>query len=154
MSQKSFSAAVDDWVKKSQLRMEIVFKESTQRIIAEMQKVGPSKKNPGGGAGGHMPVDLGYLRASLTASLNANEAGITVPPDDAQTFSYKDNNVAMTILSAKLGDTIYAVYTAIYANRMEYGFGSFPGYGFVRLAAQKWDTVVEQVVAEAKLRAP
>lgn len=159
--QKSFSASIEKWAKATMEDVENVFKEAAQRVIEKMQTVGPSKARPGGGAGGHMPVDTGFLRASLVASLNSPTTGITVAPKDVGAHQYNEGQVSLVILSARLGDSIYAVYTAAYARRLEYGFFGVDslgrqynqgGYGFVRLAAQQWPKIVEEVVKEAKRR--
>lgn len=159
--QLSFDAQVDDWVRKTEARMLAVFRESAQRIILEMQKVGPSVKNPGGGAGGAMPVDTGFLRASLMTTLNNPDTTVKFKDDAIGAYVWQEGSVQLVILAARIGDSIYAVYTASYARRMEYGFSGTDslgrtynqsGYGFVRLAAQKWKQVVEEVVRDAKAR--
>lgn len=154
----SFSTGVDAWVRETKARIEAVWKESTQRVVAEMQR--PAE------GGGNMPVDTGYLRASLLASTDA-------PPDvreDAVGEKKKDykpltddegltGNVAVIISGAQIGQTIYVCYTAAYARRIEYGFSgedslgrvyNQAGRGFVRLAAQRWPLIVEEVVNDLK----
>lgn len=159
--QRSFSASIEAFAKRSLEDIEFIFKEAAQRVIEEMQRVGPSVARPGGGAGGRMPVDLGFLRASLVATLNQPTTGLTVPSSDVQSYRYDEGQVSLVILAARLGDSIYAVYTAAYARRMEYGFTGKDslgrdydqgGYGFVRLAAQQWQDIVGAVVREAKQR--
>jgi hypothetical protein len=152
MAQQSFTAQIDAWATKVEKRLEFVFKEAAQRVIEDMQRVGPSVANPDGGAGGHMPVDTGFLRASLVVSINSIDAGIKVAPKDVWTHTYDESGTTMIILGAKLGDSIFAVYTAAYARRMEYEGAGGTGYGFVRLAAQKWQSVVATVVREAQAR--
>lgn len=141
MAQQSFAAQVDAWVAKTKERTEAVFKESAQRVLAEAQK--PV------GAGGNMPVDTGFLRASLQATINAPVAAVTFRTEGQQ---YDAASVALVIAGAQLGDTIYGVYTANYARYVEYGSRGRAGRGFVRLAAQQWPQIVSQVVAEAKSR--
>jgi len=158
---QGWAAQIKSWSKATEEDLGKIFRESAQRVIEEMQRVGPSVANPGGGEGGNLPVDLGFLRASLTAKLNAPETGITVPPSDTQSYQYNEGAISLIILSAKLGDSIFAVYTAAYARRLEYGFNGTDslgrsynqsGYGFVRLAAAQWPTIVKRVVAEVKAR--
>lgn len=159
--QRSFSAQIDEWVAATEVRMLAVFRESAQRVIAEMQKVGPSVANPDGGVGGNMPVDTGFLRASLLATLNSPATEMTFKDSDVEVYTWQEGQVQLVILGAKIGDVIYAVYTASYARRMEYGFSGTDslgreynqeGYGFVRLASQKWQDIVSAVAAEAKAR--
>lgn len=143
----SFSATVDAWTKASERRMEAVFRESTERVISEMQT--PV------GAGGNMPVDTGFLRASLMASTDtpATMQDASMPADGGSYPSPASGitgQVSMVILGAKIGHTIYACYTAAYAAHQEYGSKGRAGRGFVRLAAQRWQAIVEAVVKEAK----
>lgn len=140
-----FSAQVDAWIRQSEQRFEAVFRESAQRVIAEMQK--PV------GAGGNMPVDTGFLRASLLATTGSPpqirkdhvpEKGASYLGDDAA------GQVALVIAGAGIGQTIYACYTAAYAAFVEYGTSKMAGRGFVRLAAQRWQQIVDQVVSEVR----
>jgi hypothetical protein len=173
--QQDFSAAVDAWVQETTERLEAVFKESTQRIIAIMQEPGYSvasvkiaiKKGIGSkGRGkkraalqgpirpqfgtGNLPVASGFLRASLMASTTEPPAMERPRPQGDAEYNYTGANVTMTIIGAKLGQTIYACYTANYAAAVEYGAQGRPGRGFVRLAAMQWQTVVNQVVSDLK----
>jgi hypothetical protein len=142
----NFSAAVDAWTKKSTARAEAVLRESTQRLIEEANTVGPSVNAPGGGAGGKMPVDTGFLRASMAVSFN----GMPVGPsrNDGKTVLYDGSEVTLKLAGVKLGKTIYAGWTAEYAIYME------ERYGFMRSAAQNWQPIVTQVITEAKERFP
>lgn len=155
-----FAAEVDEWVLKSKKRLLYVFLEAVQRVISTMQEVGPSKARGGSGSG-RMPVDTGFLRASLVVEINSLTARQTVNESSVGSYSYNDSQVSLIILAAKLGDSIYAVYTAVYARRLEYGFSGTDsrgvsvdqeGYGFVSGAASQWRAIVNQVVREAKAR--
>lgn len=149
MAQQSFDASVSAWVKQSERRMETVFKESAQDVISEMNEVGPSKANPNSFGTGNMPVDTGYLRASLQSGLNAppNEMVFRPPPEDEKKRTdYDPEAVALTINGAKVTDRIFATYGAVYARRME------AMYGFVRLAAQNWQSIVNKRAAIVKTR--
>jgi hypothetical protein len=142
MAQQSFTAQINAWVAATKERGEAVFKQSAQEVIETMQT--PVA------AGGNMPVDTGFLRASLRTTLNApTQGGLANPGTPAQ---YDSGSVSLAINGAGLGDTIYAVYTANYASFVEYGSRGRPGRGFVRLAAQQWPQIVDQVAKEAQSR--
>jgi len=140
----TFSAQVDQWVKKTKERQEAVFKKSVERTIEIMQT--PVAK------GGNMPVDTGFLRSSFQAGLNAPVFGPTQPPKKRVSFSYNGSQATMVIASAEIGDTIFGTYSANYAKFVHDGANGRPGRPFVRLAAQQWQTTVNQVVQEAKSR--
>ncbi len=146
MTQKSFSASVSDWVRKSEARIEAVFKSSAQDVISEMQEVGPSVANPDSFGTGHMPVDTGFLRASLQAEINQLATPVMVFRLPGRSEQYDPSPVALVIAGAALGDKIYATYAAAYAPRME------ARYGFVRLAAQNWQQIVTRNAALARQR--
>lgn len=141
----SFTASVNAWVAMSERRIETVFKESAQDVISEMQEVGPSVANPDSHGAGNMPVDTGALRASLQAALN-QPSNVVFRPPAAGNIAYDPSHVALVVASAKAGDTIYATYSVEYARAMEYR------YGFTRLAAQNWQSIVNRRAAIVKRR--
>lgn len=174
---QSFAAEVGKWVTDTKQRQEAVFKESAQRVIEEMQRPGASlatakkaiakgigskgrgksKKLVAGpigdpGGGGNMPVDTGFLRASLMASTKMPKPRGGAP-EEGKTYSFDEGQVALVIAGAEIGDTLYAVYGANYARAVEYGHNGAPDRGFVRLAAQQWQGIVAEVAAEARSRA-
>lgn len=138
VSSHSFSSQIDEWVKETQERMLAVFRESTQRTVSNAQQM--------------VPIDTGFLRASVRASLNG------MPPIDreakptAPAYGYDDTGVVMTIANAELGDTIYVGWTAAYAAHVEYGTSKMVGRGFVAIAALAWPNTVYQVSQELKAR--
>ena len=93
------------------------------------------------------PVDTGYLRASLTVSLDG-----PLPLRGKQGDGYKAEPYALVIAKAKLGETITASFVANYAGHVEYGANGRAGVGMVRLAAQAWPAHVSRAVTGAKAR--
>jgi hypothetical protein len=143
MPQGSFSGQVSAWVAKSKARVEAVYKESAQRVIAEMQR--PV------GVGGNMPVDTGFLRASLMAELGTPNFGLRDNPGGKAV--YDAGQVSLIIASAKITDPITAVYTANYAKFVNDGARGRAPRQFVGLAAQQWPRIVDEVCREAQGRA-
>ena len=138
---ESFSAQVDAWVLKTEKRINAVFKTAIQRVFEEARL--PV------GAGGNMPVVTGFLRASFLSTIGSPATVITFNTGSAGVIDSVDSQIALTILQAKIGDTVYGVFTAVYARRQEYEH-----YHFVSKAAQRWQTIVDDVVKEAKSRNP
>jgi hypothetical protein len=62
--------------------------------------------------------------------------------------------IALVIAGASLGQPIYMGFVASYAAHVEYGARGRAAVGMVRLSAQQWPQIVNQVVAEAKARFP
>lgn len=141
---RSFSAQVDEWVRQTEQRTTAVFRESAQRVIADMQT--PVS------AGGNMPVDTGFLRASLQVAINAAPAPVARPNPGGGLHAYSDGSVAATIGGAEIGDLITASYGAAYARAIEYGSEGRAPRAFVRSAAQKWPSIVAAVASELKGR--
>lgn len=137
----TFSADVNAWVRKSKKRMLVVFQQSVQDVVDIMQT--PV------GAGGNMPVDTGFLRSSLTAQINVAPQGYTKKSGPGP-YVLDEAQYTLVINSAKLGDTIYAVYLAEYAYFQEYGSRGRDGRGFVRLAAMQWQSIVNDNVRKAQ----
>ncbi len=120
--------------------MTAVFRESTQRVVSAAQR--------------RIPVDTGFARASIRASLSA------MPPIDPnftnkarQTASYDPGEISLVIAGAKIGQTIHIGWTANYAIYLEYGSSKKAPAGFVRISAEEWPRIVREVSAEAKRRA-
>ena len=139
----NFGAQVDSWVRESEQRMLAVFRESTQRTISLAQEA--------------VPVDTGFLRASIQASLSAmptiaEEKSGGSAKKNAKALAKFDNTVVLTIAGAKLGQTIYVGYTASYAIYVEYGTSKMSPRPYVGLAAAQWSRTVSQVVDELKTR--
>ncbi len=134
-----FGADVSNWVKKTQARMTAVFRESTQRVVAQAQK--------------RIPVDTGFARASIRGSLES------MPPIDPAFHGEKGNTysdsgeVTLVIAGAQIGQTIYVGWTANYVGFLEMGHSQQAPSGFVRLAALEWPRIVREVSVEAKSRA-
>lgn len=136
----SFEAQVKAFADKAIDKLETIFRASSQDVAKEMSTTV--------GNGGNMRVDTGFLRASMLASLS------TLPPVDPNgrpasdapknSYRYDAEAVNLTIAKATLKDTISIGFTAAYARPREYKDG------FVRLAAQNWQTIVSNNVAKVK----
>lgn len=156
MAGSSFSATVTAWVRQTQLRQEAVRKESVQRLVDAMQE--PVAK------GGHLPVDTGFLRASLRAVIGDQmPAMLETPKKKGGSYQFNEGEITGVIANAKFSDVITLAYTAAYARRLEYGFTGTDslgrhynqkGRGFVRRATQRWKSIVRDVCKEARQRAP
>jgi hypothetical protein len=142
MAGGSFSATVDAWTRKSKKRMRVVFQSSVQDVVEVMQT--PV------GAGGNMPVDTGFLRASLEAKIGSPPQGYRVKSKFDFGYQLDSAQYTLTINQADIGDVIYAVYLAEYAWFQEYGSQGRAGRAFVRLAAMQWSRIVQTNVRKAR----
>lgn len=136
----SFTAQVDRWTRKTEARTEAVFKESAQKLFEQAQTTI--------GEGGKLPLDTGWLRSSFGTSLQGPPPAVGANPYESGS-KQADWNAAdslLTINGAKLGDSIWGGWGAVYARPMEMR------YGFMRSAAQNWQSIVKQSAAEAKAR--
>lgn len=133
----TFSMAnLDQWTRKTEARMEAVFRTAAQSMIEEAQT--PTDK------GGNMRVDTGFLRNSGTAALNSIPTGSAL---QGQTFRQVDWDAAPSVLvinRAKIGDRIVFGWTANYADVRE------RKDGFMRLAAQNWPQHVKRAAAKVR----
>ncbi|WP_432475244.1 HK97 gp10 family phage protein [Brucella anthropi] len=145
---KSFAATIGQWAVKVDGALEVVFKESAQELVSQMDKLladmvydQPSSENY---------RRTGFLRASLMASREAmprlyrDNPGASVPPDLQQ--------VILVINSADIGDTIYLGYTANYAAYVHYGAKGAAPRPWVTLIAQRWEEIVAAKAKEVKQR--
>lgn len=130
MAKSNFADQVGAFVAKSEGRMTAVFRQSVQDVINEAQE--PR------GSGGNMPVDTGFLRNSGQAALNNTPSGESVKPDDYAGGTWSADEAALIISRAQLGDRVVFGWVANYAPYME------RRYGFLRLAAQNWNQIVQR----------
>lgn len=134
-----FSAQIAQWVKDVDGAAEAVFREASQQVLSQAQA--------------SVPVDSGFLRASLQAELNAEPDAIPdwSPASPGERYSGPQGGYVATVGASTLGDTIKARWTAKYAGYVEYGTSRMAARGFVRQAVQRWPQIV--AAAEAKLGA-
>jgi len=135
-----FSQKVSDFAAKAKSRPTAVFREATKELLREAQT--PQK------AGGNMPSESGYLRASNRVSLQSSPMPVAGnKPVKGQRYSYSSGNANRVIDSARLGkDTIYIGWIAVYGRVAEARFG------FARLAAQNWRSIVDRVAKRMEER--
>ncbi|MCO6050844.1 HK97 gp10 family phage protein [Mesorhizobium sp. RP14(2022)] len=136
MANLSFAAQVVDWVRKVEGATEAVFKESAQELVSQMQAL--------------VPVDTGFLRASLVASTSAMPALTLNNPGG--TFNADVGQIELVIAGSELGDTIYLGYTAKYGVYVHYGANGRSPRPWVDMVAQRWGTIVNEKAAELKSR--
>ena len=160
MASSTFVTEMTEWTLRYEAYSEAVFKDATQATVAEMQKVGPNARDPSAGEGGRMPVDLGFLRASLMASTAAMPVMDKKAPEGRTPVPYSPDDVNLIIRNAEIGKPIFVGFTAVYARRVNYGFTGQDKLGreynqegrlFVEHAAEQWSELVAK--SEAKARA-
>lgn len=138
-----FAAQVEDWCKNSEVLLEAVFHESAQRVSDAMTLAR--------GLGGNLPVDTGYLRASIQASKTAPPPINPASSGNAgQKYAFNSGPINLVINGAKLGETVFICATANYAAHVNYGTSKQPAALFVEQAAQRWPQIVAQVQTELK----
>lgn len=132
----TFAATVGDWARKVPGALEAVFKESAQELVHQLNAL--------------VPVDTGFLRASLRASTTAMPVMSLSNPGGS--FSIDAGEILLVIAGADIGDTIYLGYTANYGAFVHYGANGRPGRPWVDMVAQRWQQIVEAKAAELKQR--
>lgn len=140
-----FAAQIEDWAKDSEILLQGIFRESAQRVTNAMTLAR--------GLGGNLPVDTGYLRASIQASKTAPPPiNPTSKGNEGQPYAFNAGPINMVIEGAKLGETVFITATASYSAHVNYGTSKQPAALFVEQAAQQWPQIVTQVQNELKGR--
>ena len=134
----SFSAAIDEWVKETEARMNAVFRESARRIISLSQEY----------IVGLDAIDTGFMRGSVTVSLSSMPK---IDPAKTEGLPGGEEYV-LQIAGARIGQTIYAGYTAAYSRHVHDGTSKMAGRPYIYLAALQWPRVVYEVSQELKGR--
>lgn len=130
----SFTAQIEAWAAKVEGALEAIFRESVQELVSQMQAL--------------VPVDTGFLRASLVAS-TSQMPRLTTPQGGALPEA---GQIELVIISADIGDTIYLGYTANYGAYVHYGAQGRPPRPWVDMVAQRWQSIVDAKAAEIKAR--
>lgn len=136
MTEKSFSAAVDEWVRATKARTDAVFKTAAEKLAEEILE--------------RTPIITGTLAHSFQAS------GTQIPMARA---AVTPGPINLTIQSIPPGEPIVLFFSVAYAARVEYGFvgedslgRSFnqQGRGMIRLAVMNWQHIVDEAAREVK----
>lgn len=146
---QSFAATVGAWCEKVPSALEVIFKESAQELVSQLdQLLVDMVYNGPPAASGYKRT--GFLRASLMASttamptLSRANPGVSVPADLG--------DVILVINGADLGDVLYLGYTANYAAYVAFGARGAAPRPWVDLVAQRWIMIVDEVAARVKQR--
>lgn len=140
-SGSDFAAQISAFCSATKERQTAVFRESVERVVDAMQT--PVA------AGGNMPIDTGFLRASLRLTKDAPISATLANPGGSHSYG---GEVSLTLAGAEPGETLFACYGAAYAAAVNYGRNGKPGRMFVQLAAQRWPMIVNQVCADLQTR--
>ena len=132
----TFAAAVGEWARKVEGATELVFKEAAQELVTQLNTL--------------VPVDTGFLRASLRASTSAMPVLSLKNPGGS--FSVDPGEITLVIAGAEDGDTIYLGYTANYGAHVHYGANGRPGRPWVDMVAQRWASIVTDKSEEVRKR--
>jgi hypothetical protein len=133
----TFEAQVAEWARKVEGAVEVIFKESCQELVAELNTL--------------VPVDTGFLRSTLMASTTTMPVLNQVNPGQGA-FAPDVGTIELVIAGADAGDTIYLGYTANYGAHVHYGANGRPGRPWVSMVAQRWPAIVDRVAARVRSR--
>lgn len=133
----TFEAQVAEWARKVEGAVEVIFKESCQELVSELNTL--------------VPVDTGFLRSSLMASTTSMPV-MSLDNPGAGVFSPDIGTIELVIAGADAGDTIYLGYTANYGAYVHAGANGRPGRPWVAMVAQRWPSIVATVSARVRSR--
>ena len=127
-----FSAAIDDFIRKSEFLMEAVIKDAAQATFNEAQSM--------------VRIDTGFLINSAQASIGTLPVGEgkNTKGDDYKYPEWQDSSVSASLLQWDLNSPFYFGWVANYARARE------NKDGFMRRAAQNWPQHVNKAVAKVK----
>jgi hypothetical protein len=135
---QTFSADIEAWGRKTQARMLAIARESAQRVISVAQS--------------RVPVDSGFLRASIRASNSEMPAIDPKARGDGTPVTYDTGEIMLVIAGTELGQHLFVGYTASYSAAVHWGTSKMAPRLWVTLAAMEWPRIVSEVTQEAKTR--
>ena len=122
-------ANVDQWFKLTEDKMELVFKQALNYMLADIEIV-PGKMRGGTPEYGEIPRDFGRLAASLQSQVHGRSGQLYAGPD-----SY-----ILAIEGAELGDSLsftWGTSDVDYASQVHYGTKHMEGTFWIEVAASK-----------------
>lgn len=125
----TFAAQVGEWVTKVKTAQHLIFQQSVQDLVSELNAL--------------VPVDTGFLRASLVGSTVAMPSLSRPNPNRNAVYTIDSQQIELVILGTEPGDTIYLGYTANYGAHVHYGANGRAGRPWVEMVAQRWETIVK-----------
>ena len=137
MTTLSFSDQIDNWTKQTEARMMAVYKGSVQEFVSRAQA--------------RIPVDTGFARASIRASLESMpKINSSAKAVSGRNYSFDISPIVLLINSAKPGQTIYIGWTANYIPYLEWGHSDQAPNGFIGITALEWPQIVAGQIEKAK----
>ena len=132
MTRYTFSN-LDQWVRKTKKRTELVVKQATQDAIEQSSRTKPGVTRGGSVTRGFVPRADGFLAGSLQSSL---AGGIAQKGEDSHVF---------VVAGMVAGDVAQFRWTAAYARKLHYA-----GWFWVDVTANNWPEIVKQATIRAK----
>ena len=128
----TFKEEILEFKGRTRRKLDNIYRDSMKDLVEQAQK--PQA------AGGNMPVETGFLRSSIRASLTSMPTPVRgAVSEEGFRYNYIKGRIDAIIDKAKFGiDTVYIGWTAAYARRQENQFG------FMRLASQNWRQIVSR----------
>ena len=137
---RGFAAQLADFEKVVDDRLRRILRKSMDELLTMAQR--PIRE------GGRIPVESGYLRASLELR-EGDELVTTLEPltrTEAQAFAAdRPEGDTSIIEAAEVGKLYTATWRAPYAIISEFGSGRNPGYLSVTAASANWQQIVARV---------
>lgn len=144
MATRTLKAQVAAIVLKCKRRTEFVIRASPQDLAVMAQTPGPSVARPDNSKGGLLPVNIAFLRSTFAAKVGSMPIGPREAGDVSNIADWQPP-VALVLANLQIGDDLNMGWTAVYARPME------QRYGFMRAAADQWQTIVSKNVALARV---
>ena len=134
-------ADLDQWAAKMDRRMNAIARQATNDMLRDIEIV-PGMARGGAPQRGTIPRDIGALAGSMQSTLYGSTSMTAVG----------ENQWVGVVGQMQGGDVAQFTWggdSAPYANRIHYGWGTYPGTFFRDEAASKWSSYV----AAANIRA-
>lgn len=129
---EDFAGQVRRWSDETLEKLNVIVRKASAEVFAEVIQ--------------RSPVDTGRFRGNWQASIGSPSAGVLSTTDLGGGGSIAQAQGVTA--GADAGDVIYMVNNLPYAERLEYGWSGQAPNGMVRLAVQRWQPIVNAMVAQ------
>ena len=150
LNERTFLAPIDNFIRKCNFRMRATVRKACLDMVNDMQRVIPEGGEPAGR--NRMPVDTGFLRNSLVATVTGGtlEGSRTYAFSGTNAEGGRPDSYRLAIGTLEVGDVFTAGYTANYARFQEYGTRYMSGKFFVTSAVKRWQGYVASAALHAR----
>lgn len=135
-SSSGFSTKCKEWSDERKVELATIWRTSTMRVITIAQD--------------NFPMKSGFAKSTISVGTSPRPSATLKNPNPEGSYSWDPKPTAQAVMAAKVGQTIYVKWLAVYALRLEFGHSDKAPAGYMRIAVRQWPRVVREVTSDIR----